>query len=191
MILLFFPPDFKCIFSCIVQDSLYHNMDIGTMWHCALFSCTSSQSVGLVLESVLFWCWVSLCVPITNSLIEIYFIMIVVTIIENFIFHFIIYILNYMFRFSVTEQFWFGKCAPPWMFPPLDIAFEYWIEHVTFGHFYVMFRLSTRVFYMGFTGFATDCPCGVWGRGLTTCLLYVGPLGNLGWNDSGFVNLTW
>ena len=25
-------------------------------------------------------------------------------------------------------------------------------------------------------GFATDCACGVWCRGLTTCLLYVGPL---------------
>ena len=28
-----------------VQD--YHKMDIGTMWHCALVSCTPSQSIGL------------------------------------------------------------------------------------------------------------------------------------------------
>ena len=28
----------------------------------------------------------------------------------------------------------------------------------------------------GFPGFVTDCPCGVWYRGLTTCFLYVGPL---------------
>ena len=32
----------------------------------------------------------------------------------------------------------------------------------------------------GVPGFATDCPCSVWCRGLTTCPLYVGPLfGNL------------
>ena len=36
-------------FNCIVQDSLYHNMDIGTMWHCALVSCTPSHSIGLFL----------------------------------------------------------------------------------------------------------------------------------------------
>ena len=38
-------------------------------------------------------------------------------------------------------------------------------------------------------GYSTvDCQaCGVWCRGLTTCLLYVGPIfGNLVWNDSGF-----
>ena len=27
-------------FNCIIQYSLYHNRDIGTMWHCALVSCT-------------------------------------------------------------------------------------------------------------------------------------------------------
>ena len=36
-------------FNFIVQDSLYHNMDIGIVWHCALVSCTSSKSTGLVL----------------------------------------------------------------------------------------------------------------------------------------------
>ena len=77
------------------------------------------------------------------------------------------------------------------MFLYLDILFEYWIEHVTFGPLYVMFGFSTRIFYMGVPGFATDCPCGDWCRGLITCLLYVGPFfGNLVWNDSGFVILT-
>ena len=34
-------------------------------------------------------------------------------------------------------------------------------------------------------GFATDCPCGVWCCGWTTCLLYIAPLFlNLVWNDS-------
>ena len=53
------------------------------------------------------------------------------------------------------------------------------------------FTLSTKIFYRGVPGFATDCPCGVWCRGLTTCPLYVGPLfGNLVQNDSRFVSLT-
>ena len=58
----------------------------------------------------------------------------------------------------------------------LDIFLVYWIEHVTFGLLYVMFTFPTRVFYRGIPGFAADCPCGVWCGGLTTCLLYVGPL---------------
>ena len=34
--------------------------------------------------------------------------------------------------------------------------------------------------YRGVPGCATDCPCGVWCRGLTICLLYVGQIfGNL------------
>ena len=39
-----------------------------------------------------------------------------------------------------------------------------------------LFTFPTRIFYRGVPGFATDCPCGVWCRGLTTCPLYVGPL---------------
>ena len=34
-------------FSCIIHYCLYHNMDIDTMWHCALVSNTESQSIGL------------------------------------------------------------------------------------------------------------------------------------------------
>ena len=79
--------------------------------------------------------------------------------------------------------------APSWMFLSLDILFEYWIEHIIFGLLYFMFRFSTRIFYRGVPGF--DCPCGVWCCGLTTYTLCVGPLlGNLVWNDSGFVSLT-
>ena len=68
-------------FNYIVQYSLYHNIDIGTMWHWALVSCTPSQSIGLVLGCAFFWCSVSSCVPLNNSSIEFYSIMIVVTII--------------------------------------------------------------------------------------------------------------
>ena len=75
-----------------------------------------------------------------------------------------------------TDVKWIsGLCATPWMFPPLGILLEYWIEHVTFGLFYVMFTFPTRIFYSRGSGFVTDCPCSVWHRGLTTWLPYVGP----------------
>ena len=70
---------------------------------------------------------------------------------------------------------WFCKCTPPWMFLPLDIPSEYRPEHVTFGLVCVIFKFPSRIFCRRVPGFATDCPCGVWCRGLTTCLLYVGP----------------
>ena len=77
------------------------------------------------------------------------------------------------------------------MFPPLNILFEYWIEHVTSRLLCVMFRFSSWIFYRGVPCFAIDCLCCVWCRGLTTCLLHVGPLfGNQVWNYSGFVSLT-
>ena len=68
---------------------------------------------------------------------------------------------------------WFCKCTPPWMFLPLDIPSEYRPEHVTFRLLCVIFKFPSRIFYRRVPGFATDCPCGVWCRGLTTCLLYV------------------
>ena len=60
-----------------------------------------SQSIGLVLGCALFWCWVSLCVPFTHSLLECSFIMMVATIIG--IFMAILFILNYTLRLSVTS----------------------------------------------------------------------------------------
>ena len=77
------------------------------------------------------------------------------------------------------------KCTPPWVFSPLDLPFQYWIDQVTFGLLHVMFRFSARIFYRVVPGFATDCPCDVWCRGWTTCLLYAGPFWQV-WNDSGF-----
>ena len=156
---------FLWYFNCVVQDSLYHNMYIGTMWHCALVSRTRSQSIGLVLGCVLFWCWVSLCVPFTNPLIECYFFMMIATIIWIF-FMAILLIVIYTSGLSVTR--WFCRYAFYWMFLSLDILFEYWIEHVTFWLLYVMFRFSTRIFYWGVPCFATDCLCGVWCHGKTT-----------------------
>ena len=67
-----------------------------------------------------------------------------------------------------------------------------WVEQFAFWPLYVMITFHTRIFHRGVPGFATDCLCRVWSRGLTTCLLYVGPhFGNLALNDSGFVSLTW
>ena len=101
------------------------------------------------------------------------------------------FILNDTLKLSVTKWFRFCKCPPPWMFPPLDIPFLYWIEQVTFGFPYVMIRFSSMIFYRGVPSFAADCLCGVWCRGLATCLLYIGPLfKNLVWNHSEFVCLT-
>ena len=47
---------------------------------------------------------------------------------------------------------------------------------ICFHHYYVMFIFPSRIFFRGFPDFATDCPCNVWCRWLTTCLLYVGQL---------------
>ena len=41
---------------------------------------------------------------------------------------------------------------------------------------FVRFMFPYRIFYMGVPGYATDCLYGVACRGLTTCLLYMGPL---------------
>ena len=50
-------------FNCIGQDSLYYNMDIGTLIHCALVSCTLSQSIAL-----LFWVLVLLAPLLSNQI---------------------------------------------------------------------------------------------------------------------------
>ena len=137
------------------------------------------------------WCWVSLCGPFTSFLIGFYFIVIFMTIVTFIgICTAILVALNYTFRLSVTKWFWFCKCATAWMFSPLDILLEYWIEHVTFGLLYVIFWFPTRIPYKGVPGFTTDCPCGVWWRGSTLCPLYVSLLfGNIVEIDSGFVSL--
>ena len=84
-------------FNCIVQYSLYDNMDIGTIWHCALVSGTQPQSIRLFSGCALFWCWVSLWAPVTISLIELYFVMIFIMIVVTIIgiFMAIHYFLNY------------------------------------------------------------------------------------------------
>ena len=76
-------------------------------------------------------------------------------------------------------------CFCPWAF------FFYRIQHSANGPLYVTSSYSTWIFCRGVSGFATDCPCGVWCRGLTSCLLHVGPpFGNRILNNSWAVGLT-
>ena len=69
----------------------------------------------------------------------------------------------------------FYNPSPPRMFLSLDLLSEYRIQHGVIGPLYVTSSYSTWIFCRGVSGFATDCPCYVWCRGLITCLLHVGP----------------
>ena len=89
-----------------------------------------------------------------------------------------------------TRHFAFYNLSPSRMFLSLDLLPEYRIQH-TIVLLDITSIYSTKIFYMGVSGFATDCPCGVWCRGLTTGLLHVGPLfGHLLLNNSWAVGLT-
>ena len=91
-----------------------------------------------------------------------------------------------------TRYFVFYNPAPPRMFLSLDLLSEYRIQRGAIGPLYVTFSYSTWVFCRRVSGFATDCPCDVWCRGLTTCLLHVGPpFGNRFLNTSWAVGLTY
>ena len=82
--------------------------------------------------------------------------------------------------------------SPPRMFLALDLLSEYRIQHGAIGPLYVTSSYSTWIFCRGVSGFATDCPCDVWCRGSTTCLLHVGPpFGNRFLNTSWAVGLTY
>ena len=85
-----------------------------------------------------------------------------------------------------TKYLVFYNPPPPRMFLSLDLLSEYRIQHGAIGPLYVTSSYSTWIFCRGVSGFATDCPCDVWCRGLTTCLLHVGPpFGNR------FLNPSW
>ena len=84
-----------------------------------------------------------------------------------------------------TRYLVFYNTSPPRMFLSLDFLWEYRIQHGANGPLYVTPSYSTWIFCRGVSGFATDCPSGVWCRGLTTCLLHVGPpFGNRILNNS-------
>ena len=80
------------------------------------------------------------------------------------------------FKQHFDTRYWvFYNPSPPRMFLSLDLLWEYRIQDGANGPLYVTSSYSTWIFCRGVSGFATDCPCGVWCRGLTTCLLHVGP----------------
>ena len=91
-----------------------------------------------------------------------------------------------------TRYLEFYNPSPPRMFLSLDFLSEYRIQHGAIGPLYVTSSYTTWIFCRGASGFATDCPCKVWCRGLTTCLLHVGPpFGNRYLNTNWAVGLTY
>ena len=96
-----FLPGFKCIFQ--LYSSRFYISWYGYRYHVTL--CIGQLHPITVYKTVfvcaLFWCWVSSCIPFTNSLIEFYFIKIIGTVIG--IFMAIIFILNLTLRLSMTK----------------------------------------------------------------------------------------
>ena len=74
-----------------------------------------------------------------------------------------------------TRYLAFCNLSPPRMFLPWDLLSEYRIQHGAIRPLDVTSSYSIQIFCRGVSGLATDCPCGVLCRGLTTCLLHVGP----------------
>ena len=96
------------------------------------------------------------------------------------------------FKHFDTRYLVFYNPSPPMMFLSLDLLSEYRIQYGAIGPLYVTSSYSTWIFCRGVSGFATDCPCDVWCRGLTTCLLHVGqPFGNRFLNTSWAVGMTY
>ena len=90
-----------------------------------------------------------------------------------------------------TRYLVFYNPSPPRMFLSLDLLSEYRIQHGAIGPLYVTSSYSTWIFCRGVLGFATDCPCDFWCRGLTTCLLHFSPpFGNRFLDNSWAVGLT-
>ena len=60
------------------------------------------------------------------------------------------------------------------MFLHINILWEYCIELLTVETIYVKFVFSIKLFYIGVSEFAFDCPCSACHRGLTTYFLFLG-----------------
>ena len=90
-----------------------------------------------------------------------------------------------------TRHLVFYNPSPPRMFLSLNLLSEYRIQHGAIGPLCVTSSYSTWIFCRGVSGFATDCPCDVWYRGLTNCLLHVGPPFQSILNTSWAVGLTY
>ena len=56
----------------------------------------------------------------------------------------------------------FCNSSLPWSVRPLDLIYEYWIEHVAIRPLYVKFVSTTRMGNNGVLGFKTDWLCSSW-----------------------------
>ena len=98
---------------------------------------------------------------------------------------------TFCFKHFDTRYLVFCNLSAPRVFLLLGLLSEYRLQHGAIGPLYVTSSYSTWIFCRGVSGFAIDCPCGVWCRGLTTYLLHVGPsFGNRLLNNSWAVGLT-
>ena len=142
-------------------------------------SCTPSRSIGECavpeLNATFCFLWFTNCVLLFDKNLK--YLMLVT--------------FGICFKHFDTRYLVFYNTSPPRMFLSLDLLWEYRIQHGTNGPLYVTSSNSTLIFCRGVSGFATDCHCGVWYRGLTTSLLDVGPpFGNRILNNSWAVGLT-
>ena len=78
-------------------------------------------------------------------------------------------------RCALDTLWYVLQSLTPRMFLSLDRLSKCRIQHGAIGSLYVTSSYSTWIFCRWVSGFATDCPCGVWCRVLTTCLLHIGP----------------
>ena len=132
---------------------------------------------------------VSFCAPFTISLRKFQFIMIfIMTVLSNIeicmaILTFRTTPLGFLLLSSICP----ANAQLPGCFHTWTFALDIGMNMLPLDAF--MFTISTRKFYRGVPGFATDGPCVILCRRFTTCLLYVSPLcGNLVENDSSFVH---
>ena len=156
-------------FNFIVQYYLYHNTDIGTLWYCTLPITVCCNGFGV-------------CVVLAMSVIRCSCLYFLDRILLHHDFHHVIgllmaihYFLNYILGFLLLSSSGSANAQLPGCFHP---AHSPWILEWTcylrtpLCHVYIPYWDILQ----GVPGFATDCPCRVRCRGLSTCLLYVGPL---------------
>ena len=118
-------PCFKCIFQSYISG-----FSISWYWyryHVTLcighLHPTTAYRTDLGCAFLL--CWVSLCVPFINSLMD-YFIMLIVTIIGILWPLFLFWTVR--LGFLRQKYPWFCKSAPPWIFPLLVIPLDFWLS---------------------------------------------------------------
>ena len=94
-------------------------------------------------------------------------------------------------QYFATRYLVFCNLSHPSMFLPLDLLAEYRFNMVSSDPCMSHLAIPTWIFCREVSGFATDCPCGVWCHGLTRCLLHVGPpFGNWLLNNGLAVGVT-